>query len=106
MKKLSLALEDLAVESFTTDGAASRRGTVEARSGTTYRDESCGGTCVQTCYPASCASCAFTCDASCGGCGGSGFTCAGATCGSEATCGGTCDYATCAQPETCWMNIC
>jgi len=99
MKKLSLSLENLSVESFTTDGTAARRGTVEARSATMYADESCFGTCNGTCYPASCASC----DYSCNGCGGG--TAGGYTCGA-ATCGGTCDYATCAQPETCWMNIC
>jgi hypothetical protein len=97
-KKLTLELEDIAVDSFTTDSRMGRRGTVEARSGGTYIDESCGGTCVFTCYPASCASCAFTCDAGCGGT--SGNTCGGATCN------GTCDYATCPQPETCWLNIC
>jgi hypothetical protein len=103
MKKLTLALEDLAVDSFVTAPAVSRRGTVEARWGTTYADESCNGTCDATCYLDSCASCDWTCGtcASCGAsCGGGG------TCGGAATCGGTCDYGTCAQPETCWMNIC
>jgi hypothetical protein len=102
MKKLSLSVETLTVESFTTDAAGGPRGTVEGRSGTTYADESCNGTCNGTCYPASCMSCAITCDQTCGTCGG---TCAAYTCGGN-TCQGTCDYATCAQPETCWMNIC
>lgn len=101
MKKLSLTLESLTVESFATDGAAGTRGTVKGHDGTTYADESCNGTCVYTCYPASCMSCEFTCDQTCNGCGGSrAYTCGGNTCQ------GTCDYATCAQPETCWLNIC
>src|SRR6476620_5056774 len=85
MKKLALDLDGLSVESFDTAPAAGRGGTVHARSGTTYADESCNG----------------TCDASCPSWGG---TCAGSCAG--ATCGSTCDYATCAQPESCWMNIC
>jgi hypothetical protein len=101
MKKLALVLDDLEVDSFETAPAAARRGTVEARSGTTYADESCNGTCDFSCFRASCASCDFTCG-SCASCGG---TCAG-SCAGGASCGGTCDYATCAQPESCWMNIC
>lgn len=101
MKKLSLALENLSVESFTTDAASARRGTVEARSGMTYIDESCYGTCNGTCYPNTCATCDWSC-----GCGGTagGYTCNGSCAGP--TCGDTCNYATCYQPESCWMNIC
>ena len=44
MKKLALDLDGLAVESFDTAPAPGRRGTVHARSGTTYADESCNGT--------------------------------------------------------------
>ncbi|HEX8905972.1 MAG TPA: hypothetical protein VF771_14075 [Longimicrobiaceae bacterium] len=106
MKKLTLNLDELAVDSFDTVPTAGRRGTVQARSGTTYADESCNGTCDHTCYPDSCASCDFTCG-SCASCGGTcAVSCGAATCGGADTCGGTCDYATCAQPETCWMNIC
>jgi len=106
MKKLALVLDDLVVDSFETAPGSARRGTVAARSGTTYADESCNGTCEFTCYPATCASCDFTCG-SCASCGGTcAQSCGAATCGGPATCGGTCDYATCAQPETCWMNIC
>lgn len=100
MKKLALDLDGLAVESFDTAPAAGRGGTVHARSGTTYADESCNGTCDFSCAH-SCVSCAWTCDAACPSWGG---TCAGSCAG--ATCGSTCDYPTCAQPESCWMNIC
>ncbi len=101
MKKLSLALDELSVESFDTSAPSGRRGTVEGRSSDTYADMSCGGTCNGTCYPASCASCAITCEGSCAsGCGSCATVCGGVSCGS------TCEYATCAQPETCWMNIC
>ncbi|HSU16751.1 hypothetical protein [Longimicrobium sp.] len=99
MKKLTLALEDLAVDSFDTAPVRGGRGTVEARSGTTYADESCNGTCAWTCYPATCATCDYAC-------GGSGVSCGGGCGSGGATCGSTCDYATCAQPESCWMNIC
>jgi hypothetical protein len=105
MRKLALDLNELVVDSFDTASVAAGRGTVAARSGTTYADESCNGTCNFTCFPASCASCDFTCG-SCASCGGTcaGSCAGGASCGN--TCGGTCDYATCAQPESCWMNIC
>jgi hypothetical protein len=50
MKKLKLQMEDLAVESFTTDGASPMRGTVEAHN--TFRGNTCGA--VNTCGPQTC----------------------------------------------------
>lgn len=55
MRKFSLDVGKLKVQSFQTDGGAEkRRGTVRAH-GATYRQWSCDGTCDQTCgVPASC----------------------------------------------------
>ncbi|HEU4883112.1 MAG TPA: hypothetical protein VFT45_12720 [Longimicrobium sp.] len=55
MKKLKLQMEDLAVESFTTDGTSPIRGTVEGHN--TFRGNTCGAenTCgPQTCPPLYC----------------------------------------------------
>jgi hypothetical protein len=46
MKKLKLQLEDLAVDSFTTDKEHDARGTVEGHNATQY-----GGTCDTPCGP-------------------------------------------------------
>jgi len=95
MKKLRLSLEELAVESFTTQRDAPVRGTVAGNQTTgvqiicdcptngyenTCRD--CSNSCLGTCE----ASCNGTCDASCNG------TCDGCTeTVDDWTCRGTCD---------------
>lgn len=62
MKKLKLALENLAVESFDTSATERPKGTVF---GEQYSCNTCEGTCPATCP--------YTCDdATCGACGGSG----------------------------------
>jgi hypothetical protein len=96
MRKLTLDLDSLAVQSFETtpDGAAAR-GTVrgEAAEATPYcqspvclltEQPSCKGTCEDTCYDSCFGSCG-SCIASCPG------TCA-------ASCGDTCPY--CVEPTT------
>ena len=83
MHKLKLQLDDLMVDSFTTEPVRREKGTVFG--------EQC------TCYTAcTCPGCP-TCDASCNGtCGGTcGASCNG-TC--DASCNGTCDWA-CATAE-------
>lgn len=90
MRKLSLNLDSLAVQSFeTTPEDAGARGTVLGRGHAvpvhrtdTYPNgcpsplcvdtplASCDGSCVDTCYDScngSCASCVYSCGASCGG---------------------------------------
>ena len=92
MRKLTLNLESLSVQSFeTTHAEAGARGTVMGRGvgvgvidvpRQTYPQgcpsplcvdtplASCDGSCAGTCYDscnASCASCLYSCDASCGG---------------------------------------
>lgn len=98
MRKLTLELEALTVESFAADGAAEARGTVAARQFTVYADECVtpNGTCERDCSDhlscwGTCNSCAGTCGATCGGwtCGA---TCAGCT--GETDCG-------CQTWETC-----
>jgi hypothetical protein len=70
MKKLSLHLDDLLVESFTTTAAVRERGTVRGMDSVTVDQDTCA-----TC-PATCASCPATCNASCGGtCGATCATC-------------------------------
>lgn len=103
MRKLSLKLDELAVESFETASAGAPRGTVEGQQFTAYgcvTDEyqSCGGSCqwVGTCGENTCEG---TCAASCHGtCAGQGNTCDG-------TCGNTCDF-TCDIPGTCYGAAC
>jgi hypothetical protein len=92
MKKLTLHLDDLAVESFDTSAVVKERGTV-------LGEElcSCAGSCPgQTCE----ATCAFTCDdptcvESCNGtCPGQGYTC-------NESCGGTCWNPRCQDTNIC-----
>ena len=95
MRKLSLKLDELAVESFQTDGMQEQRGTVAgyvvSMDGGCVTDEgqSCGGSCP---YEGTCGewSCGGNCGSYYGTCGGS---CA-------VTCGDTCYY-TCANGMTC-----
>ncbi|HEX6371940.1 MAG TPA: hypothetical protein VF006_23655 [Longimicrobium sp.] len=80
MKKLTLRLDDLAVDSFDTSALARDKGTVVAEQCTCGGPYTCAGTCPVTCDDASCApTCPYTCDdASCAdSCDG---TCAGWTC--------------------------
>jgi hypothetical protein len=83
MRKLSLHLEDLVVESFTTTDAARERGTVRGMDSVTVDQD----TCVSC--PVTCATCPGTCAASCGG------SCA-ASC---ATCPVSCDPAACPSAD-------
>lgn len=89
MKKITLDLDDLKVESFeTTAEASDAPGTVH---GYITRDltlcdqctdstcgSTCGGscspTCTNTCAPTCAQTCSSTCDSTCSGCGG-GVTC-------------------------------
>lgn len=79
MKKLTLDLNALEVQSFATDPAEPNRGTV-------HGEQQC--TCPSACTCPGCPTCDETCPETC-----AGFTCA--------TCGGqeTCDY-------TCWTRRC
>lgn len=99
MRKLSLELDELAVESFETAAVQALRGTVDGhvvsmQPGQCVTDEdlSCGGSCPHagTCGENSCQE---SCYASCAG------TC-GSTCGAD-----TCDY-TCDNGATCYGAAC
>lgn len=101
MKKLTLDLDQLAVESFdTTRPASGRQGTVQ---GNMYCCCCCCAPCCCSPQPTADASCNGTCDASCGGTcvdcgGGGGYTDVGCT-AYDATCRnyGSCGYAQCAD---------
>jgi hypothetical protein len=81
MKKLSLKIEDLAIESFETAELSGDEGTVVAHAtqGNKYTCDPMVGTCFgYTCIDATCDktcgdSCAFTCDPAVGTC--FGYTC-------------------------------
>jgi hypothetical protein len=103
MRKLSLDLDAIQVESFSTQSAAAARGTVDARQGRETwtcpvpTQDTCAGTCEYSCNGtcggggttgSTCVSCAQTCDLTCN-------TCA-ATCDS---CMATCNFAT--GPQRC-----
>ena len=83
MKKLTLHLEDLRIDSFSTTPAERAKGTVFG--------EQC--TCPTACTCPGCPTCDATCDGSCGGT--CDFSCGG-TCGDtcDVSCGGgySCDY--------------
>jgi len=73
VNKLKLRLEDLRIDSFTTEPARKEKGTVFGEQCTCYTQCTCPG--------------CPTCDASCNG------TCNATACGScGASCGGTCEY--------------
>lgn len=119
MRKLTLDLDAIQVESFATNPATAARGTVDGQQRQTYGcetwtcpaptqdtcdqptcDASCNGGCGTG---ATCVSCVQTCDATCQSCAGSCDSCV-ATCDftCEWTCGScmaTCNYAT--GPERC-----
>ena len=94
MKKLKLQMEELAVESFTTDATTPMRGTVQGHNSlggnTCGAERTCG---PQTCPPMYCSfgtdpgACSpdtlncptQTCQTGCGCATGSGFTCVGCT---------------------------
>jgi hypothetical protein len=96
MRKLSLKLDELEVETFETSAAGLTRGTVVAR---VTEPETCDYPCPSaqrtwcgTCDPAA-FSCAITCPQSCyGSCGNTCFSCP--TCGQV-----TCDGPQCEDPE-------
>lgn len=83
MRKLSLHLEELAVESFSTTDGAPGRGTVRGMDSVTVDQDTC-----VTC-PATCATCGATCPNTCG------VTC-GNTC---ATCPASCSPANCPSAD-------
>jgi hypothetical protein len=78
MKKLTLDLNALEVQSFATEPATPNRGTVRA--------EQC--TCPTACTCPGCPTCDETCPDTCYETCAAGFTCA--TCGGQETCGYTC----------------
>lgn len=90
MRKITLRLDSLAVESFPTAAAGPAEGTVQAHQerftpGTCMN--SCEGSCFQTCgtcYDTCVQSCPSTCWQSCNG------TCVGYSC--QVTCVGTCAW--------------
>ena len=91
MRKLTLDVEQLEVESFSTGGADAANGTVHAHNHTRGNHVSCWETCG--------ASCGVTCPATCG------YTCnAEYTCGADNTCAATCPctntepYLSCIEP--------
>jgi hypothetical protein len=93
MRKLTLNLDDLSVDSFDTTKAEKPKGTVFGEQCTCYTNCTCPGcptcdaTCNYTCDDATCPNCP-TCAASCNG------SCAGATCVNS--CYGTCQASDCA----------
>ena len=99
MKKLTLKLDDLRIDSFDTTAAPRAKGTVFGEQCTCYTDCTCPGcpTCDASCDGSCDASCNGTCDASCNGtCGGCWETVGpAATCVGSCHGGDTCDY-------TCW----
>lgn len=88
MKKLKLALDDLAVETFDTTPAAREKGTVVGE------QEPC--TCPTQCTCPTCPTCCNTCEATCP------YTCDDNTCAN--TCENTCDDFTCIY--TCGFSNC
>lgn len=78
MRKLSLKLDDLRIESFDTAAAAEEKGTVVAE------QCSCGATCM-----ADYGTCAYSCRATCNG------SCPPGTC-----------YFSCPVENTCYMGAC
>ena len=97
--KLSLNLDDLAVDSFDTTGTEKAKGTVFGEQCTCYTQCTCPGcptcagyaTCDNTCNNTCPGTCAYTCD---------DFTCA-VGCG-----GGGTDYTVCDCPDTCLQTAC
>ena len=87
MRKLTLNLEDLSVDSFDTTAREKAKGTVFGEQCTCYTNctcpgcPSCGNTCPATCaYTCDDNTCAYTCDdASCVGCTG-GYSCNNTEC--------------------------
>ena len=86
MKKLTLSLDTLEVQSFTTSEAAETRGTV-------HGEQQC--TCQTVCTCPGCPSCAATCPNTCWN------TCDDNTC---ATCAFSCGYESC--DNTCHTGFC
>jgi len=63
MKKLTLKLEDLSVESFRTEQAADRNGTVVGHYGANHTlQETCGETCPHSCDVSECGYSCVACD--------------------------------------------
>jgi hypothetical protein len=94
--KLRLNLDQLTVDSFTTEHTRRQSGTVHGQQctcptactcpGCPTCDASCNGTCGDTCAASCYGTCGDSCDCS-------GWTCPGYCTGNEATCNnyGTCD---------------
>lgn len=89
MRKLKLQLEDLMVDSFTTEPTRREKGTIFG--------EQC--TCHTACTCPGCPTCDVSCNGTCGG------TCNAACNGTcDGSCGGTCDWAcnhTNSEGDTC-----
>ena len=94
MRKLTLSLETLTVDSFHPDPAVPARGTVLGQSFTQYADESCFGTCD--------GGCTMNWGSCNGGCGTGGGSCNG-TCANS--CNGTC-YNSCGCPPNTDYTAC
>ncbi|MGD8778122.1 MAG: pinensin family lanthipeptide [Ignavibacteria bacterium] len=94
MKKLKLNLEDLKVESFSTEDIDKRQGTVVGNlTGTNAACESCAG--FETCDACTGFSCPNTCyEDTC-----EGYSCYYTNCGTPSECVATCG-------ETCYDNTC
>lgn len=90
MKKLMLDVEQLAVESFATGGAASEAGTVHGHNHTRGNHATCWETCG--------ASCGVTCPATCGYTCNGEYTCFGDTCAATCNCTNTQPYLSCIEP--------
>ena len=108
MKKISLDLDALVVDSFEVAPAGGPLGTVDAQitpTENTRRVCTCAGSCDGTCA-ATCETCGASCQGTCVSCPGLNtcdFSCNG-TCGGFScvdTCGGTCFGGTCFDSCTC-----
>lgn len=66
MRKLSMKLEDLEIETFATDPAAEERGTVLGREASDTADETCSPETFASCDPYA-SDCHYTCGRSCWG---------------------------------------
>ena len=102
MRKLTLELDDLRVDTFDTTASSRARGTVFGEQCTCWTNCTCPG--CPTCDASCNGTCGGTCDASCNGtCGQSCDWSCGGTC--DLSCGDTC-FVSCQMTECLQGNAC